>query len=175
MNTKKIKPTIKVIVKDPKLVKIRDNLRTIIKLAVIKEYEQLGKLEDLYSEKRRIKDKQLPPSQFRREIQLEHMRGYLERTFVNSICVGVFYSNVRDGNIKGDRIRYSEIHEFDKDVIDSYGGRYWVEEKWFSLDLWEDHGEFLERYQKKMLKRMQQKPGNVITPLDCYLHELNSV
>ena len=159
--------------------KIRDNLRTIIKLAVRDECKRLSKLHDLYFEKRRVKDKQLPPSQFRREIQLHYMREYLEKTFVNSICVCAIYGSVYEGGslntIKGDRVRYSEIHGFGKDGISAYGGRYEVEEKWFSLEYWEEHADFLERYQKRMLKEMQQKPGNVLTPLEVYQHEINNI
>jgi len=53
MDTKKIKPVKKILIKDPKIRTIRDNLRTVIKFAVIDEYERLKNLGNLYREKRR--------------------------------------------------------------------------------------------------------------------------
>jgi hypothetical protein len=102
-------------------VKIRANIRTIIKLTVIKEYNLLKNLWWLYTEKI-MKKYKLMPSQFKCKVQLHRMREYLETTFANSICVCASRRDIHDNNIKGDKTRYSEISAFDRDNIGAYKG-----------------------------------------------------
>ena len=72
-----------IVLKDPNLRKIRENLRTILKLAYDDEWERLYKLAHLYLEKDVQKD--LTPSQRRREAQLDRGRNKLYHTFKDSI------------------------------------------------------------------------------------------
>ena len=169
MNTKKIKPTKKLIIKNPKLQTIRDNFRTIIQLRVRDEWRRLMDLGSLYLEKERI-NKKLTSTQYRRDGQLHKMREYLITTFANSICVCA-----RDGRLSdivtGDRVRYDLITEYDDCYVKSSGTRYRIEEKWFSLKYYEENKEFLEEHFKKMKRRLNQFPGRITTILE--LHERN--
>jgi len=69
-----------IILKDPKLRKIRENLRIILKLAYLDESKRLDRLEDLYIEKNT-----LTPSQQKRDIQLGRMNNNLMTAYDNSI------------------------------------------------------------------------------------------
>jgi len=52
-NSEKFKTSRKLIKKNPKLIRIRYDLRTILNFAIIKEYERPIKLMDIYREKER--------------------------------------------------------------------------------------------------------------------------
>lgn len=69
-----------IVLKDPKLRKIRENLRTILKLAYDDESKRLSQLTFLYLEKNI-----LTPSQEKRETQLIKMNDKLYHTFKDSI------------------------------------------------------------------------------------------
>ncbi|KKN15375.1 hypothetical protein LCGC14_0986710 [marine sediment metagenome] len=69
-----------IVLKDPKLRKARENLRTILKLAYYDERERLRNLNHLYFEK-----DTLTPSQQKRDIQLGRMNNNLMTAFDNSI------------------------------------------------------------------------------------------
>jgi len=68
-----------IVLKDPKLRKIRTNLRTIIKLAYYNERERLGCLADLYIQKT------LTPSQQKRRSELNRRNNDLMTAYNNSI------------------------------------------------------------------------------------------
>ena len=172
MNTKKIRPTRKLIIKNPKLRAIRDNFRTVIQLAVNDEWHRLMDLKRLYREKRRIDKKELT-SHHKRSCQLHEMEEYLTTTLSNSICVDSdAVGSSLSASIKGDRVRYTYITQFEKPYDRPYGKRderYEVQEIWFSLESYKRKREFLENYQKRMKKSLKQFPGYVTTPLE--LHE----
>ena len=69
--------------KDPRLRKIRTNLRIILKLAYIDESDRLSRLADLYREKNIRKG--LTPSQQKRETELIRINDKLYHTFNDSI------------------------------------------------------------------------------------------
>lgn len=69
-----------IVLKDPKLRKIRENLRTILMLAYNDESKRLSQLTFLYLEKNI-----LTPSQEKRETQLIKMNNNLMRVYNNSI------------------------------------------------------------------------------------------
>ena len=175
MNTKKIKPTRKIIIKDPRLQKIRYNFRTIIQLAVRDEWHRLHGLESLYREKRRLK--KMLPSHYKRTRQLHEMKEYLTTTFSNSVCICARGGGFGFGhnNIEGDRVRYTFIGEFDECYIESLGARYEVEELWFSLKYYEENHEALEKHQKNKRKRLKECPGYITTPLELYERKLDEI
>ncbi len=72
-----------IVLKDPKLRKIRTNLRVVLKLAYLNESKRLDRLEDLYIEK--DAQKGLTPSQQKRDIQLGRMNNNLMTVYDNSI------------------------------------------------------------------------------------------
>ena len=72
-----------IILKDPRLRKIRTNLRIILKIAYLDESERLDRLSDLYIEK--DVQKGLTPSQQRRETQLDRKDNELYHTYIKSI------------------------------------------------------------------------------------------
>lgn len=76
----KSKKTRLIALKDPKLRKIRENLRTILKLAYYSERERLRNLEHLYIER-----DSLTPSQQKRNIQLGRMNNDLMTAYNHSI------------------------------------------------------------------------------------------
>jgi len=174
MNEKKIKKTKELVIKDPRLKVIRDNFRIIIKLAVQDKYNQLRSLEGLYVDKL-MKNKRLTPTQFRRSIHLHKMQEFLVATFVNSICVCASNRTIFNTNIKGNRVRYSFISEFDKNVSKKFGARYMVEERWYSLEYYEKNKIILEEYFRKMVNRMQQFPGSILTPYKLHQQSLNDL
>ena len=173
MNTRKIKPTRKLIIKNPRLQAIRHNFRTIIQLAVRDEWRKFMDLEGLYTEKLRINKKELT-SHYKRECQLHALKEYLLTTFSNSICVCSRVGRLSD-NITGDRVRYSVITEFDSCFIESFGARFLLEEKWFSLKYYEENYKILEHRlrEKKML--LKKFPGCVITPLELHENRLHEI
>ncbi len=69
-----------IVLKDPKLRKIRTNLRIILKLAYYSESKRLDRLEDLYFEKNT-----LTPSQQKRKSELIRMNNALMTAYNNSI------------------------------------------------------------------------------------------
>ncbi len=69
-----------IVLKDPKLRKIRTNLRTILKLAYYDESDRLSRLGDLYREK-----DTLTPSQQKRESQLVRKNNALMTAYDRSI------------------------------------------------------------------------------------------
>ena len=165
----KIRPVRRLIIRNPRLKTIRNNLRTLVSLAVLDEYHRLDNLDNLYREKLII-NKKLTPSQFRRTCQLHEMKEYLTTTFSNSICVCASRRTVESTNISGDRVRYTLITEFDKDVAKNIDARYEIQEKWFSLLYYEERSEFLERHLRKMSNIIKDYSGHIITPFE--LHEL---
>ena len=72
-----------IVLKDPKLRKIRENLRLILKLAYLDESKRLSCLEDLYREK--YIQIGLTPSQQKRKSQLIRKNNYLMTAYNNSI------------------------------------------------------------------------------------------
>ena len=173
MNTRKIKTTRKLIIKNPKLQAIRHNFRIIIQLAVQDELNRLMDLDSLYLEKRRLSKKDLT-SHYKRGCQLNAMKEYLLTTYSNSICVSSCVGRISD-SITGDRVRYSFITEIDKCFIKSYGAHYLVEEKWFSLKYYEENYEFLEKYLKKMKTQLKQSPGRVIDILEVHERRVREI
>ena len=173
MDTKKIKPTRKLIIKNPRLQAIRDNFRTIIQLAVRDEWQRLMDLDSLYMEKERI-SKKLLTSHYKRTCQLQAMKEYLLTTFSNSICVCSRAGRLSD-SIAGDRVRYTFIVEFDKCVVDSFGARYYVREKWFSLEYYEENHDFLEQHLIEMKNRLKKSPGYITTTLELHARRLNEI
>lgn len=173
MSTKKIKQTKKLIIRNPKLRTIRNNLRTLIKLAVLDEDKRLSKIRGLYSEKLRINGK-LTASQYKRSCQIHEMREYLLTTYTNSICTCAS-RRVFESSVSGDRVRYTLITEFDKEVVGSIGARYHIQEQWFSLEYYEENSRFLENFQKQMKARLVRYPGRVATPLELHKIELHEI
>ncbi len=171
MDTKKIKPVKKVAIKDPKLRIIRDNFRTIVKLAVIDEYERLKDLGNLYREKRR-KGHKLTPSQKRRDILLHHKQEYLVTTFANSICVCARRRIIHDNDTGGDRVRVGVISEFEENMVPHLGARYFLQEKWYSLQYYEENRREFEEYSRFMQECMDKRPGSIITPQEDYLRKI---
>ena len=171
MDTKKIKPTRKLIIKNPKLQAIRDNFRTIIQLAVRDEWQRLMDLDSLYLEKRRLSKKELT-SHHKRTCQLHAMKESLITTFSHSICVCDYGSGL-SGSITGDRVRYTFITEFDRCYIKPFGVRYLVEEKWYSLKFYEENREILERLLRGMKKRLEQCPDRISTALEHHQRRLD--
>lgn len=165
MNTKKIKKTRRLVIKNPKLRLARNNFRTIIKLAVLDEFQRIDSLDSLYLEKLRVR-KKLTPTQFKRYNQLHEMKEYLITTFSNSICVCAGYRDI-DADITGDRVRYSYISKFTKDGVDYYE----IQEKWFSLQYYDTRSQRFESYLKKMSGYMKKRPAPLVTPLE--LHKLH--
>jgi len=174
MNEKRIKMIKRIIVKDPRLKVIRDNFRIIIKLAVQDKYTQLRSLEGLYVEKL-MKNKRLTPTQFRRSVYLHKIQEILVATFVNSICVCASNRTIFNSDIKGDRVRYSFISEFDKNFSKKFGACYIVEERWYSLEYYEKNKIFLEEYFRKMVNRTQQFPGSILTLYELHQQSLNDL
>ena len=173
MDTKKIKPSRKLIIKDPRLQAIRDNFRTIIQLAVRDEWRRLMDLHSLYMEKRRINKKELT-SHYKRSCQLHELEGYLLTTFSDSICVCSRIGRLSD-SIKGNRVRYTFIKEFDECVVESFGARYHVREKWFSLEYYEKNQDYLEQYLIEMKNRIKDSPGYITTTLELHKRKLNEI
>ena len=173
MNPKKskIKPVKKVTIKNPKLRAIRDNLRIIIKLAVIDEYERLKDLQSLYLDKR-MKGYTLTPSQEKRDIQLHHQSEYLIDTFSNSVCICASRRRIHDADIKGDRVRLSIIWEYPETIIAHLRYRYLIEEKWYSLQYYQENQKFFDDGFKKMKERMVQRPDSITTPQEIYQLDL---
>jgi hypothetical protein len=172
MNTNKIRLIKRLVIRNPELKTIRDNLRTLVSLAVLDEFRRLDNLEDLYI------GKKLTPSQFRRSCQLHEMKEYLTTTFSNSICVCASRHIMGSTDVSGDRVRYTLITEFDKDVVKNIGARYEIQEKWFSLPYYEERSEFLERYLRKMSNLIKGYSGHIITPFELHeqeLHELQKI
>ena len=161
MNSKKIKPTRKLIIKNPKLQAIRDNLRTVIQLAVNDEWHRLMDLDSLYLEKLRLNKKMLT-SHYKRSCQLHEMKEYLLTTFSDSICVDSDGGSSLSASIKGDRVRYTSISQFEKPYDRPYSKRderYEIQQKWFSLESYKRKREFLEKYQKRMKKALNNSRG----------------
>jgi len=75
----KLKKPRLIVLKDPKLRKVRENLRIILRLAYLDESKRLSQLTDLYLQKR------LTPSQQNRETQLIRVNDKLYHTFNESI------------------------------------------------------------------------------------------
>lgn len=174
MNTKKIKPTRKLIIKNPKLQKIRDNFRTVIHLAALDEYDKLDELDDLYREKRRINKKELT-SHYKRSCQLHQMKEYILTTFSDSICVCAIPRRLDGKEITGDRVRYTLITEFEECYVESYGARYRIQEQWFSLKYYEENHEMLEQHLKKMKMRLKKCPDRITTTLEIHIKRLNEI
>ncbi len=173
MDTKKIKLVKKVIIKNPKLRSIRNNLRTIIKLAVINEYKRLRSLYGLYLEKQMKlyalnPSKTLTPSQEKRVKLLLHKEEYLTITFANSICACASKRVINDNDIKGDRVRVSVISEFEENMVPHMGARYTLEEKWYSLQYYQESHSSFEKISRVMQERIRRHPGPVITPQGLY-------
>ena len=173
MNTKKIKPSRKLIIKDPRLQAIRDNLRRVIQLAVRDEWQRLMDLQGLYSEKLRINKKELT-SHHRRDCQLQAMKEYLLSTFSDSICVCSRIGRLSD-SIMGNRVRYTFIKEFDECFVEIFGARYHVREKWFSLEYYEKNHDYLEQYLIKMKNRLKKSPGYITTSLELHVRRLHEI
>ena len=167
MDSKKIKPVKRVTIKNPKLRAIKDSLRTIIKLAVIDEYERLKDLGSLYRGKLK-----LTPSQKKRKIQLHHMSEYLIDTFSNSICVCASRRRIHDTDIKGDRVRLSIISEYPETIIAHLRYRYILEEKWYSLQYYQENRKFFSDGFKRMKERMVRRSGSITTPQEIYRLDL---
>jgi len=177
MNSKKIKPTRKLIIKNPKLQAIRDNFRTIIQLAVKDEWRRLMDLEGLYLEKVRIDKKELT-SHHKRSCQLHAMKEYLITTLSESICIDYAGGSSLSTSIEGDRVRYTSISQFEKSYGRDYGeedDRYKIQEIWFSLESYERRREFLEKYQKRMKKDLKQFPGRITTPSESHERRLHEI
>ena len=173
MNTKKIKPVKKLILKSPRLRAIRDNLRTIIKFAVIAEYERLNKLNHLYLEKHMKRysitpSKTLTSSQKKRWNQLHHEQEYLIDMFVNSICVCANHRLIHVNDVKGDRVRVSIISEFEENMIPHMGARFILEEKWYSIQYYQENQKFFEEKSKFTHKRIITRSGSFLTPQELY-------
>jgi len=173
MDTKRIKPTRKLIIKDPKLQSIRDNFRTVIQLAARDEWRRLMDLQGLYLEKERLRKKRLT-SYHKRFCQLQAMKEYLLTTFSDSICVCSRIGRLSD-SIKGNRVRYTFIKEFDECVVESFGARYHVREKWFSLEYYEKNHDYLEQYLIEMKNRLKESPGYITTTLELHVRKLNEI
>ncbi len=137
MSPRRLRPPHKIMIKHPRLRKLRDNLRRIIQLAVLDESNRLLSLSYLYSNKRRNFG-QLTPSQIRRKVYLNKLRENLRFTFENSIgvCISRVLEGGFNGDISGDRVRCSFVSEYDKYI---YGLKYLVEEKWVSLPYYENN------------------------------------
>ncbi len=163
MDTKKIKPVKKIIIRNPRLRAIRDNLRAIIKLAVIDEYKRLTDLRVPYQEKEK-----LTPSQKKRVKLLHWKREYLITTFANSICVCARRRIIHDNDVKGDRVRVSVISEFEENMVPHLGARYFLQEKWYSLQYYEENRREFEEYSRFMQECMDKRPGSIITPQEDY-------
>ena len=174
MNTNKIRPVKRLVIRNPRLKTIRDNLRTLVSLAVLDEFRRLDNLDNLYREKLII-NKKLTNSQFRRSCQLHEMKEFLTTTFSNSICVCASHRAIESTGISGDRVRYTVITEFDKDVVKSIGARYEIEEKWFSLPYYEKRSKFLEGYLRKMSNLIKGYSGHIITPFELHEQELREL
>lgn len=175
MDTKKIKPSRKLIIKDPRLQAIRDNFRTIIQLTVRDEWRRLMDLKGLYMEKERL-SKKLLTSHYKRTCQLHELERYLLTTFSDSICVCSRIGRLSD-SITGNRVRYTFIEEFGKCVVETFGARYHVREKWFSLEYYEKNHDFLEQHLTEMRNRLKKSPGYITTTLELHkrkLHEIRS-
>ncbi|KKM04849.1 hypothetical protein LCGC14_1760090 [marine sediment metagenome] len=91
-----------IVLKDPKLRKIRANLRTILKLAYNDERIRIRDLEHLYTER-----ETLTPSQQKRDIQLGRMNNELYHAFNDSIlrcslgaACNSYKEAVEEGSIK---------------------------------------------------------------------------
>ena len=173
MDTKKIKPSRKLIIKDPRLQAIRDNFRTIIQLAVRDEWRRLIDLLGLYVEKLRINNK-LTTSQYKRLCQLHELERYLLTTFSDSICVCSRIGRLSD-SIMGNRVRYTFIKEFDECFVEIFGARYHVREKWFSLEYYEKNHDYLEQYLIKMKNRLKKSPGYITTSLELHVRRLHEI
>ncbi len=163
MDTKKIKPVKKIIIKNPRLRAIRDNLRAIIKLAVIDEYKRLTGLNILYQEKEK-----LTPSQEKRVILLHHKREYLITTFANSICACASHRVIHSNETDGDRVRVSVISEFEENMVPHLGARFFLQEKWYSLQYYEENRREFKEYSRFMQECMDKRPGSIITPHEDY-------
>ncbi len=167
MDAKKIRSVKKIIIKNPKIRTIRDNLRTVIKLAVIDEYERLKNLGNFYREKRR-KSHKLTPSQEKRVILLHHKQEYLVTTFAHSICVCASRRLIHDRDVKGDRVKVSIVSEFEENMIPHMGARFVLEEKWYSLQYYEEYRRDFEERSRFMQKCMEKRSGSIITTQGLY-------
>jgi hypothetical protein len=72
--------------KDPRLRRIRKNLRELLILVINDEIDRLSKLEDLYLNKL-LKRKTFTASQWKRSEFLTHKAMELHRALYNSICI----------------------------------------------------------------------------------------
>ncbi|TXT60199.1 MAG: hypothetical protein BAJALOKI1v1_1300009 [Promethearchaeota archaeon] len=98
---------------NPRLRKIRRELRMLIRLAALDEYDRLRHMIKLYRYKERPPDKSgsepanyIPPSQTRRRMHLGFKKLHLQHAFKYSICICANKGRWRDPDCaKGDRVR----------------------------------------------------------------------
>ncbi|TXT65657.1 MAG: hypothetical protein BAJALOKI1v1_400006 [Promethearchaeota archaeon] len=163
---KLIKPPRRFALKNPRLRKIRENLRTLILKAVFDEIDRLDKLEDLYYnklhelvEKRVIKMFGEATALWKRSVQLAHMRSELWHDLENSICVGSEASTKY--NTHSDRVRYSHISGFDESFEGMDGKHYMVEKRFYSVEYYDAHADYYEKYFIRLVKCATQKPDDI--------------
>jgi len=128
MKSLKIK---KVILKNPHLRRLRKNLRIVLRLAIQDKIRRLGKLEDLYLEKSKLR--KLTPSQKKRQSQIIQLGDRLMRlerksciTCNENFCV---FHKDRPG-----KSTWFEHRSTDLDLV-------WIpwREKWVCLDCYEEY------------------------------------
>ncbi len=149
-----IKPPRKYVIHNPRLRKIRKEFRTLIKLAVIDEYDRLRGLEKLYNERQLYNNIELTSAQKKRRGYLSRMRLFLEHCFHSSICVCAYKRGLRDADVSGDRVRCTEV------VFNSLypNSNCIVEKVFYSLETFKRGGEgFLAVYKED--ERLCRKSG----------------
>jgi len=152
-----IKPPREYIIHSPRLRKIRRELRTLIKLAVLDEYERLDKLEMLYRNKEY--KEYLNVAQKKRIHYLIYMRQKIKHTFLNSICACARGNSLTHADISGDRVRYHLIrkskHWDDNPCI--------IEKQFYSKDTFEKEGSNYMEYYRHMRWVCKHHPPGCIS------------
>jgi hypothetical protein len=145
-------------------------LRLIFKLAVIDEWERLFKLDSLYLEKVRVNGRPLTDSQSRRSTYLIHLRDYLERSFLSSICVCEKNGKLR-GDVSGDRVRIYEITR----LADGFGAipTFLVKKNWYSLEYYNLSGNWNEDCRDDAFNLLIEERGDIFFAKEFYLGKSN--
>jgi len=151
---------------------LRNNLRLIIKLALIEELRKLEILEGLYL---RLSYKGLAPSQKKRFLQLSHKIDDLRYTFINSICTCASNSPYRllKTLINKRMVRIPIISELDIPYKHNKD-KFFFEYKWYCIDCFKDRKKAWFEDFKTRLTEMEKAHTSfiVIRDLKDYLRDV---
>ena len=85
------------------------------------------------------------------------------------------YRHIYENDVKGDRVRISVISELEEVMIHHMGARFVLEEKWYSLQYYEEYRRDFEERSRFMQRCMEKRPGSIITTQGLYRLDLKTL